>query len=342
MSRLPRRWLIVCSVVAAVLVVSLPGVGYAAYDGGVFATFPPGVRIAGVDVAGMSRSEAAAAVRSAVEDRLDRQATVRVGDRSYTTTLRELGARAHVSQAVDQAVRKASEIGWWQRLFHTADTRTVNVEVSEPDPEKVDALVHRMVTDAYVPARDASVRLEGGRPVVTDEKEGRRIDPKEARAALRSALAQGGTRTVELDITEPDVTSEAFGTVLVIDTSAHSLSLYKSEELASTYPVATGMPAHPTPHGEFRVTLKRPHPTWVNPAPNGWGADMPESIPPGPGNPLGLRALNISSPGIRIHGTSAASSIGNSVSHGCIRLHNSDILELYPRVPEGATVFIVA
>ena len=52
------------------------------------------------------------------------------------------------------------------------------------------------------------------------------------------------------------------------------------------------------------------NPSWHNPAPDGWGADMPLVIPPGPGNPLGTRALALNAPGILIHGSYAAWSIG--------------------------------
>jgi L,D-transpeptidase ErfK/SrfK len=88
------------------------------------------------------------------------------------------------------------------------------------------------------------------------------------------------------------------------------------------------------------VTLKRYLPTWVNPW-SKWSMDMPAKIGPGPGNPLGTRALNLSAPGIRIHGTPHARSIGYSVSHGCIRMRMPDVEALYPLVPKGTPVFIV-
>jgi L,D-transpeptidase ErfK/SrfK len=64
-------------------------------------------------------------------------------------------------------------------------------------------------------------------------------------------------------------------------------------------------------------------------------------IPPGPGNPLGTRALYLDAPGIRIHGTYSDESIGTYASHGCIRMHISDSEELFGIVPIGTTVLIV-
>jgi L,D-transpeptidase ErfK/SrfK len=107
------------------------------------------------------------------------------------------------------------------------------------------------------------------------------------------------------------------------------------------YPVAAGSAQYPTPQGEWTIWQKVENPTWVNPDPEGWGASLPASIGPGPGNPLGTRALYLDAPGIRIHGTSASYSIGSYASHGCIRMLMSDVEELYELVPVGTTAHVV-
>jgi len=62
-------------------------------------------------------------------------------------------------------------------------------------------------------------------------------------------------------------------------------------------------------------------------------------------NPLGARALYLYRGGkdtfFRLHGTDEPDSIGGAVSSGCIRLLNQDIIDLYNRVPLGATVTVV-
>ena len=78
---------------------------------------------------------------------------------------------------------------------------------------------------------------------------------------------------------------------------------------------------------------------WINPG-TPWAASMPPMIPAGPDNPLGLRALALDAPGVLIHGTPEESSIGHYASHGCIRMHETDALALYPLVPAGAKVII--
>jgi lipoprotein-anchoring transpeptidase ErfK/SrfK len=60
----------------------------------------------------------------------------------------------------------------------------------------------------------------------------------------------------------------------------------------------------------------------------------------GPGNPLGARAMYLGESVYRIHGTNQPHTIGQSVSSGCFRLVNSDVIDLYERVPVGTRVVV--
>jgi L,D-transpeptidase ErfK/SrfK len=68
--------------------------------------------------------------------------------------------------------------------------------------------------------------------------------------------------------------------------------------------------------------------------------DLPLEVPPGPDNPLGRHWLGIGR-GYGIHGTNNRWSIGRWTTHGCIRLSNDDIAELYARIPVGTPVRIL-
>jgi len=57
-------------------------------------------------------------------------------------------------------------------------------------------------------------------------------------------------------------------------------------------------------------------------------------------NPLGVRAMYLSSSRYRMHGTEAPWTIGTNVSKGCIRMYNQDVLDLYPRVNVGTKVTV--
>jgi lipoprotein-anchoring transpeptidase ErfK/SrfK len=72
---------------------------------------------------------------------------------------------------------------------------------------------------------------------------------------------------------------------------------------------------------------------------------VPTFVPPGPDNPMGSRALYLYSGGkdtlFRIHGTNQPEYIGASISSGCIRLTNEDVIDLYGRVKMGAIVVVL-
>lgn len=94
--------------------------------------------------------------------------------------------------------------------------------------------------------------------------------------------------------------------------------------------------------GATVVTDKRINPSWT-PTPNMRAENprLPNFVPGGhPQNPLGVRALYLGSSAYRIHGTDAPWTIGQAVSKGCIRMYNTDVLDLYPRVPVGARVTV--
>ncbi|TML48437.1 MAG: L,D-transpeptidase, partial [Actinobacteria bacterium] len=98
--------------------------------------------------------------------------------------------------------------------------------------------------------------------------------------------------------------------------------------------------SYPTPLGRFRVVVKWRNPWWYPPS-SRWAQGL-KPVPPGPGNPLGTRWMGLSAPGVGIHGTPDAASIGYSASHGCIRMRIPDAEWLFRHVRIGTTVFIVA
>jgi lipoprotein-anchoring transpeptidase ErfK/SrfK len=55
---------------------------------------------------------------------------------------------------------------------------------------------------------------------------------------------------------------------------------------------------------------------------------------------MGVAAMTLSGGEYAIHGTNAPGSVGHFVSHGCIRMYNADITDLFDRVPLGATVVV--
>lgn len=126
--------------------------------------------------------------------------------------------------------------------------------------------------------------------------------------------------------------------VLVVR-AERKLYLYKRGKVIRVFNVAVGKPIRPTPAGNFLIINKRINPTWVNPG-SEWAKDMPNRIPPGPDNPLGTRAMDLSVDAIRIHGTPNAASIGSAVSNGCVRMYKWEAEELFRIVSVGTPVEI--
>ncbi|WP_311133742.1 MULTISPECIES: L,D-transpeptidase family protein [unclassified Synechococcus] len=119
------------------------------------------------------------------------------------------------------------------------------------------------------------------------------------------------------------------------------------------FPVAVGMPGWETPVGQFAVIEKRAHPEWKHPATG-------VVVPAGPANPLGSRWIGflldckgrsgfngqqhlevkgcVSS---GFHGTPNRGSVGRAVSHGCVRLFEENVQELYELVQVGTLVTVL-
>jgi lipoprotein-anchoring transpeptidase ErfK/SrfK len=71
-----------------------------------------------------------------------------------------------------------------------------------------------------------------------------------------------------------------------------------------------------------------------------WAGDLAgKVIPPGPDDPIKARWMGIYA-GAGIHGTDEDGSIGSAASHGCIRMHIPDVIDLYDRVDVGDSVYI--
>lgn len=108
---------------------------------------------------------------------------------------------------------------------------------------------------------------------------------------------------------------------------------------AISYPIAIPR-AQSRWQGTLRVSHKRVNPPWTpTPAMRRENPKLPAFVPGGdPRNPMGARALYLGSTLYRIHGTDAPWTIGQNVSKGCIRMHNSHVIELFDRVRVGASV----
>jgi L,D-transpeptidase catalytic domain len=120
---------------------------------------------------------------------------------------------------------------------------------------------------------------------------------------------------------------------IVIGIPDRKLALVADGRVVKIFPVAVGAARTPSPAGSFTVAVRISHPTWYGPG---------RIVPPGKRNPLGPRWIGLSRKGYGIHGTSNPRSIGLPASHGCIRMRNPDVEELFEQVQVGDPVELYA
>ena len=136
---------------------------------------------------------------------------------------------------------------------------------------------------------------------------------------------------------------------IVVDAQNHFLYLVEAGNKATRYGVGVGK-AGLAFRGSATIQRKAKWPSWTPTAnmirrdPEKY-AKFAGGVPGGPTNPLGARALYLyrgeRDTMFRIHGTTQPSSIGQSVSNGCIRMLNAHVEDLYERVPLGARVIVL-
>ena len=136
------------------------------------------------------------------------------------------------------------------------------------------------------------------------------------------------------------VTKEPAGTIIV-DTPNTYLYLVLGHGKAMRYGIGVGREGF-TWAGTERVSRMKEWPDWFPPAEMIERQPyLPRMMAGGPGNPLGARALYLGHTLYRIHGTNQPSTIGQTVSSGCIRLLNEDIEDLFSRVQVGTRVVVL-
>lgn len=140
---------------------------------------------------------------------------------------------------------------------------------------------------------------------------------------------------------------------LILDRRRRLLKVMEGDRERRRFRVGVGMPGWETPVGSFSVIEKTAYPIWEHPAKG-------VRIPPGPTNPLGSRWIGFhrDCKGRRgfngqehlevkgcvtsgFHGTPNRDSVGGAVSHGCVRLFDEDVKELFEMVQVGTPVTVL-
>ncbi|MCW2990629.1 MAG: L,D-transpeptidase family protein, partial [Solirubrobacterales bacterium] len=195
--------------------------------------------------------------------------------------------------------------------------------------------------------RPARLRMTLQHMLVTESKGGFRLNKRSVTRKVARALASTGGRRLHqrmLKVRPRRTTRDlrnAYPTVITVDREGFRLRLFKRLRISKRYGIAVGMAGLDTPAGLYRIQDKQVDPAWTKPHSDWVPADQQGDVVPGgdPSNPLKARWMGIYD-GVGIHGTSEDWSIGSRASHGCIRMHVSDVIDLYDRVPVGTPVLI--
>src|SRR3954470_23383456 len=210
-----------------------------------------------------------------------------------------------------------------------------------------DAAIASVAANYYRAPRNARVRFGVTAVRRIRAKLGRALDrapvvkrlEQELRHPTTGRVVEGRVVHVRPAITTASLRSR-YPAYISVDRSTHTLRVFRSLRLVRTYPVAVGAAGFETPPGLRHVLYKDKNPSWT--APNRPWAYPYQGQTFAPGDPRNpLRAWFIAlGDGIGIHGTSEKWTVGSSASHGCIRMHASDVEQVAKLTPVGTPVLI--
>ncbi len=308
---------------------------------------PGGVTLAGVDVHGYSQSELISLVNKKVTGGMG-TTTLEVAGQSYDFSMAQY-ATFDVSGTVEavmatiepdvvtRCIERAKEV---IGIAAPAQERDFDI-LYKVNKKKMKIRVQAIADQVDTDAQDASYGFDTQKRKVvwSKSKTGYELKVKETVKALVDA-AQKGEEKVEAvaEVTQPK-TAE-LGQAIFVDLNECHLYFYVNGKVKKDYPCTPGKSGYETPSGTWSLEYKDSAPTWYNPH-SDWSKNMPETIAPGESNPLGLRALALScGGGIYIHGTTNTGELGTHASHGCIRLANANVVELFDLVETGIPIFV--
>jgi hypothetical protein len=305
----------------------------------------PNTVVLGVDITGMAPEDAVNAIIEQAVKPLMMPLTLEFRGQQWTLDPAELGLQIDVDELVNQAYDQGWGGSVFERAFRRAFDWPKNINIGLEcfmDNEAVIQKLNTIAAEINQEVRNASLdfNFQTGELNFSPSRDGLWMDVDASLQEVQAALCtENRVLPPVVAVTPPSLSSDDVKTVLVVDIMGNSLSWYSQDTLVKKYSVATGAPKYPTPLGKYYIIRKEENPVWLNPNVE-WSKDMPPRIEPGPGNPLGVRALVTSAAGgtVLIHGT--ANLTPGLYSHGCIRMANWAVLELFDNVNVGTPVFI--
>lgn len=211
----------------------------------------------------------------------------------------------------------------------TAQSQSIAQSTAQPTTQLTQTQLVQATPEANFQAESSVQAIEQTNPPLRDE-------PFVAATRLQPYIPPIELPAIEGDSIELFLPEVQESVRLVLRLSQRRVYVYQGETLKASYPVAVGRPGWETPTGSYEVIGMLQDPGWTNPFTG-------EVLPPGPDNPLGDRWIAFWTDGrnyIGFHGTPNPESVGRAASHGCVRMFNEDIRELYEIVGMGTRVVV--
>jgi lipoprotein-anchoring transpeptidase ErfK/SrfK len=322
----------VAAVLATLAAVSAPAASGAAPE-----RLPDDATIAGIAVGGLGPGEAKRTVAGSLAPLYEsRPIAIRVKHKNTLVTPSKAGLVVYYDWMVTRAFALAGA--------HKPVAVPLHLGVKNATRDVAIASVAKRY---YRAPRDARVRFGVTAIRRIRARMGHALDSALVRKRLEQELRHPTTGRVvagRVVRVKPAVTTASlrrrYPAYISVDRATHKLRLFRALRLVRTYPVAVGAAGFETPAGLRYVIYKDKNPSWT--APNRpWAAPYQgQTFPPGdPRNPLRAWFIALGD-GIGIHGTSEEWTVGTSASHGCIRMHASDVDQVAKLTPVGTPVLI--
>jgi lipoprotein-anchoring transpeptidase ErfK/SrfK len=146
--------------------------------------------------------------------------------------------------------------------------------------------------------------------------------------AMFAVLLAGATAVLPVDArAATNEASAANGLRLRASLGQKRLVVEDGGRVVRTFPIAVGLPSHPTPRGQFMIRRMIWNPDWVPPN-SPWARGKRPRRAGDPANPMQAVKIFFREPTYYIHGTNDPRSIGQAASRGCIRMTPEDAAEL--------------
>lgn len=150
-----------------------------------------GVYIDTVDVSGMTKDQAAKAVNDYIADRKSKSITINIDDNTVVSTLKDLGYEAAENNVIEEAFMVGKSGNVLKRYKEQKDIEeeglVFHLEFSLDD-EKIKTLVEEQCTAFNMPAKDATIKRENNKFIITDEVTGRKVVTDETVEKIKSTI----------------------------------------------------------------------------------------------------------------------------------------------------------